>query len=315
MPGFDPASLGQAGLTALEARKTEPQAESGEELEDSRPGSSLSCHTSDTIHPSSASPSTVSLFSDDPSIFENVDISASIEQLLDNLRLTWLSEIPNATPDQLDCLEQLLRDAVDITMILSAHYHTITDEAFKEVQVLRKDVDNVRLGAMCNHVEQTHAALPSPISADENLDLFTEAWLDGPLRTSDVLHLGEDCQLDCIRGCIALAEHFITIVRRRAARVERVANAALKKRESAIAKLRGNVLSAKSTTASLTPGDSARSSYAFFDATFAAPQDDDTRFLRSFLLPKINTGVSVVQEQLKIGIALLRTVQRSSTCV
>ncbi|KAJ7937942.1 hypothetical protein B0H13DRAFT_2302411 [Mycena leptocephala] len=271
MPDLDPASLGQASLTALEARKAEPQAESGEELEDSRPGSSLSCHTSDTIHPSSASPSTVSLFSDDSSIFENVDISASIEQLLDNLRLTWLSGIPNATPDQLDCLEQLLRDAVDIDMILSAHYHTITDEAFKEVQVLHP----------CDSA--------FPYFGRQNLDLFTDAWLDGPLRTSDVLHPGEDCRLDCIRECVALAEHFITIVRRRAARVERVANAALKKRESAIARLRGNVLSAKSTTASLTPGDSACSSYAFLDATLTAPQDDDTRFLRSFLLPKINT--------------------------
>ncbi|KAJ7236269.1 hypothetical protein B0H12DRAFT_1204516 [Mycena haematopus] len=144
------------GLTALEVCKPEFRTAFGEQLEDLRPGSALS---SCTIRPSISSTSLSSLIAgpvDTDDVLDNVDISASSEQLLVNLRLTSPSQNHNATPFHLNFLENLVREAADITAIVSAHYRTITDEASKDVQILRKNVDRMQvlLDRACCNVDQ-----------------------------------------------------------------------------------------------------------------------------------------------------------------
>ncbi|KAJ6570099.1 hypothetical protein DFH09DRAFT_982615 [Mycena vulgaris] len=149
------------GLTALEVCKPEFRAAFGEQLEDLRSASSLSCYT---IRPSASmnslsswhsGPST-SRDSEDASVLDNVDISASSEQLLANLRLTTPSESHNATPFHLNFLDHLIREAADITAIVSTHYRTITAETTKDVQTLRKNADKIQqlLDRTCRDVDQ-----------------------------------------------------------------------------------------------------------------------------------------------------------------
>ncbi|KAJ6577459.1 ankyrin repeat-containing domain protein [Mycena capillaripes] len=137
------------GLTALEVCKPEFRTAFGEYLENLRSGSSLSSYT---IRPSGSATSLSSWIApqptgdaDDASVFDDVDISASSEQLLVNLRLTSPSENHSATPFHLNFLDNLIREAADITAIVSAHYRTITDEATKDVQVLRKNADKMQM--------------------------------------------------------------------------------------------------------------------------------------------------------------------------
>ncbi|KAJ7717682.1 ankyrin repeat-containing domain protein [Mycena metata] len=149
------------GLTALEVCKPEFRAAFGEQLEDLRSGSSLSSHT---IRPSASLTSLVSLISstlpardaDEASLLDNLDISTSTEQLLANLRLTSPSENHNATPFHLNFLDNLIREAADITAIVSTHYRTMTNEATKDVQILRRNVDKmqVTLERACRDVEE-----------------------------------------------------------------------------------------------------------------------------------------------------------------
>ncbi|KAJ7039657.1 hypothetical protein C8F04DRAFT_1086121 [Mycena alexandri] len=149
------------GLTALEICKPEFRAAFGEQLEDLRSGSSLSSHT---IRASASLTSLVSLISstipardaDEASLLDNVDISTSSEHLLANLRLTSPSENHNATPFHLNFLDNLIREAADITAIVSTHYRTVTSEATKDVQILRRNVDKmqVTLDRACRDVEE-----------------------------------------------------------------------------------------------------------------------------------------------------------------
>ncbi|KAJ7143317.1 hypothetical protein C8R43DRAFT_954109 [Mycena crocata] len=475
------------GLTALEVCKPEFRAAFGEQLEDLRSGSSLSCYT---IRPSTSMSSLASWISngdptDEAAVLDNVDISASSEQLLANLRLTSPAENHAATPFHLNFLDNLIREAADITAIVSAHYRTITDEASKDVQILRsnasklqilldrarRDVDQAMqsrgLGPIVSwkrfnresedsqatavsvdsplsptegavapwpkwhdrsvlegnkssehldrsrspSVEHTEAALTSsdslvehvvsirpdevlpitespptksrkrqsgttklkawmkrklllndivvddsflatrgaltvqrpkldtipeqhvkpvvtvvvpPISPAVDLDLTADAWMDGLLRTSHATLQAASRDLDLIVECIASAEHFITIVDRCAARAERVVQRALKKRETAIAKLRltsdagssgddffvrPGAISAKSSIASLSSVYSARSSCVSLAATLAEGEDDDTRVVRRLLLRKIDNSVTGAQKELEKGVNWLRTVK------
>ncbi|KAJ6468360.1 hypothetical protein C8R45DRAFT_468054 [Mycena sanguinolenta] len=146
------------GLTALEICKPEFRSAFGEQLEDLRPGSALSSHT---IRPSMSVASFSSSSSggapvDTDDVLNNVDISASSEQLLVNLRLTSPSQKHQATPFHLNFLDNLIREAADISAIVSTHYRTITDEASKDVQVLRKNADRMQvlLDRACGDVEQ-----------------------------------------------------------------------------------------------------------------------------------------------------------------
>ncbi|KAF8207075.1 hypothetical protein K438DRAFT_1755792 [Mycena galopus ATCC 62051] len=145
------------GLTALEVCKPEFRSAFGEQLEDLRSGSALSSYT---IRPSTSSTSLSSWIAPAPAdtddVLDNVDISASSQQLLVNLRLTSPAQNHKATPFHLNFLDNLVREAADITAIVSAHYRTITDEATKDVQILRKNADRmqVALDRACNDVEQ-----------------------------------------------------------------------------------------------------------------------------------------------------------------
>ncbi|KAF7330250.1 E3 ubiquitin-protein ligase XBAT33 [Mycena venus] len=132
------------GLTALEVCKPEFRSAFGEQFEDLRSGSALSSYT---IHQGPAH---------DDNVLDNVDISASSEQLLVNLRLTSPSQNHKATPFHLNFLDNLVREAADITAIVSAHYHTVTDEANKDVQILRNNADRMQvlLDRACRDVEQ-----------------------------------------------------------------------------------------------------------------------------------------------------------------
>ncbi|KAJ7352365.1 hypothetical protein DFH08DRAFT_85230 [Mycena albidolilacea] len=147
------------GLTALEVCKPEFRSAFGQQLDDLRSGSALSCHT---IRPS---PSSISLSSwiapaDPDEVLDNVDISASSEQLLVNLRLTSPSQNHKATSFHLNFLDNLVREAADITAIVSTHYRTITDEATKDVQMLRRNADRMEalLDRACRDIEQAMQA-------------------------------------------------------------------------------------------------------------------------------------------------------------
>ncbi|KAJ7510484.1 hypothetical protein B0H11DRAFT_2216274 [Mycena galericulata] len=139
------------GLTALEVCQPEFRAAFGEQLEDLRSASSLSCYT---IRPSASSASLSSWVDnavssrdheDAASLLDNVDISASSEQLLANLRLTSPSESHSATPFHLNFLNNLIREAADITAIVATHYRTITNEASKDLRVLRNNADKMQV--------------------------------------------------------------------------------------------------------------------------------------------------------------------------
>jgi hypothetical protein len=141
----------------LEVCKPEFRSAFGEQLEDLRSGSALSSYT---IRPSTSSTSLSSWIAPAPAdtddVLDNVDISASSQQLLVNLRLTSPAQNHKATPFHLNFLVNLVREAADITAIVSAHYRTITDEATKDVQILRKNADRmqVALDRACSDVEQ-----------------------------------------------------------------------------------------------------------------------------------------------------------------
>jgi hypothetical protein len=152
-------------LTALEVCKPEFRVAFGEQLDSLRSGSALSSYT---IRPSASSTSLSSGIltpnpardADDASVLDNVDISASSEQLLANLRLTTPSENHKATPFHVNFLDNLVREAADITAIVSAHYATITDEATKDVLRLRKSANKMQvlLDRACRDVEQAMQA-------------------------------------------------------------------------------------------------------------------------------------------------------------
>ncbi|KAJ6608679.1 hypothetical protein B0H10DRAFT_1815316 [Mycena sp. CBHHK59/15] len=139
------------GLTALEVCKPEFRAAFGEQFEDLRSASSLSCYT---IRPSTSTaslsswnsgPSLSRVPDDDASlVLDNVDISASSEQLLVNLRLTSPAENHKTTPFHLNFLDNLVREAADITAIVATHYRTITAEATKDVQALRSSAGKLQ---------------------------------------------------------------------------------------------------------------------------------------------------------------------------
>jgi hypothetical protein len=78
-------------------------------------------------------------------LLDDVDISASSDQLLTNLRLTSPSEHHTATSFHLSFLDNLVREAADITAIVASHYRTITDEASKDVQLLRNHVGKMQV--------------------------------------------------------------------------------------------------------------------------------------------------------------------------
>jgi hypothetical protein len=130
--------------------KPEFRAAFGEQLEDLRSGSSLSSYT---IRPSTSLASLASFHSSPSpphengagSVLENVDISTSAEQLLANLSLTSPSEKHTATPFHLNVLDNLIREAADIIAIVSTHYRTITVEATKDLQMLRKNAEKMQL--------------------------------------------------------------------------------------------------------------------------------------------------------------------------
>ncbi|KAJ7650762.1 hypothetical protein FB45DRAFT_1077911, partial [Roridomyces roridus] len=154
------------GLTALEVCQPEFRAAFGEQLDDLRSASSLSCYT---IRPAaSESQASLSLASEDAafdheeaaSLLNNVDISASSEQLLANLRLTAPAESQSAKPFHLNVLDNLLREAANISTIVSTHYRTIADEAVKDVTSLRAGVDKVQgaLDRACRDVEHSMRA-------------------------------------------------------------------------------------------------------------------------------------------------------------
>ncbi|KAJ7183228.1 hypothetical protein C8R46DRAFT_939255 [Mycena filopes] len=151
------------GLTALEVCKPEFRAAFGEQFEDLRSGSSLSCHT---IRPSASLTSLVSMLSttpprdDEASVLDDVDISTSSEQLLANLRLTSPSENHNASAFHLSFLDNLIREAADITAVVATHYRTVTNEATKDVQNLRRNTDKMQvvLDRACRDVEQAMKA-------------------------------------------------------------------------------------------------------------------------------------------------------------
>ncbi|KAJ6466526.1 hypothetical protein C8R47DRAFT_37538 [Mycena vitilis] len=151
------------GLTALEVCKPEFRAAFGEQLEDLRSGSALSCYT---IRPSPSSASLSSLILNVPpvhdtdDVLDNVDISASAEQLLVNLRLTSPTETHSATPFHLNFIDNLIREAADISAIVATHNRTITDEASKGVQNLRKNTERMQgvLDRACGDVERAMEA-------------------------------------------------------------------------------------------------------------------------------------------------------------
>ncbi|KAJ7086153.1 hypothetical protein B0H15DRAFT_845590 [Mycena belliarum] len=137
------------GLTALDVCKPEFRAAFGQQLEDLRSDSSLSSYT---IRPATSmtSLSTWSSqedpsYSDETSVLDNVDISASAEQLLANLRLTSPTESHQATPFHLNFLDNLVHEAADITAIVAAHYRTVATEAAKDAQLLRANADKMQL--------------------------------------------------------------------------------------------------------------------------------------------------------------------------
>ncbi|KAJ7116485.1 ankyrin repeat-containing domain protein [Mycena epipterygia] len=188
------------GLTALEVCKPEFRVAFGEQLEDIRSGSSLSSYT---IRPS---PSMVSISSwvsnpslapdndDEAAVLDNVDISASSEQLLANLRLTSPAENHAATPFHLNFLDSLIHEAADITSIVSTHYRTITDEAAKDVQILRSNADKLQvlLDRVCRDVEQAMQSRGlAPILPRKRLNRESEdsqttmVSLDSPLSPQD----------------------------------------------------------------------------------------------------------------------------------
>ncbi|KAJ7442538.1 organic solute transporter Ostalpha-domain-containing protein [Mycena galericulata] len=111
-------------------------------------GESLSCYT---IRPSASSASLSSWVDNAVSSRDHedaaslLDISASSEQLLANLRLTSPSESHSSTPFHLNFLSNLICEAADLTAIVSSHYRTITDEAYKDVQDLRNNADKMQM--------------------------------------------------------------------------------------------------------------------------------------------------------------------------
>ncbi|KAJ7760727.1 hypothetical protein DFH07DRAFT_430276 [Mycena maculata] len=167
------------GLTALEVCKPEFRAAFGEQVEDLRSASSLSSYT---IRPSTSMASLWDALpgqdhEDAASLLNNVDISASSEQLLANLRLTSPSESHNPTPFHLNLLDNLIREAADISAIVSSHYRTITDEATKDVQVLRKNAAKMQvlLDRAYLDIEQTmHSRGLSPIPARKRFNRESE---------------------------------------------------------------------------------------------------------------------------------------------
>ncbi|KAF7327418.1 hypothetical protein MKEN_00319600 [Mycena kentingensis (nom. inval.)] len=440
------------GLTPLEVCRPELRAAFGKELEEMRAGSSMSCRT---IRGSSVS-SVGSAYSgvgkrppvieedhtidkDGASVLENVDISASADQLLANLRLTSPEEPHAATPFHLNVLANLVREAEDLAAVVVAHYRAAAVEAGRDVRGLReaagraqmraervgRDVEArmrergvVRIGrrfnrasqdsgvtavsfdasrsmealasADCNKplpaivVEDAERQLPAAVEpvkppkrqsgtmklrawmmrklqtadavqqsksplevipeqqeAPEQLvatsppstpfaeviedELSTEAWVNEMLKSSHSMLDAASRDLERIRESIASAEHFISIVDRSAARVERVVGRALKKRETAISKLRATsksssadndeffvrpgLLSTKSSVASLASVYSARSSCLSLAATLSENEDDDTRVVRRLLLRKIETGASGARDEVEKGVLWLRTVK------
>ncbi|KAK7032797.1 E3 ubiquitin-protein ligase XBAT33 [Favolaschia claudopus] len=135
------------GLTALEVCKPEFRRAFGEQLEDLRSASALSAHT---IRVSSSTTSLSSWIADRCSspnpddILDSVDISASTEQLLVNLRLTSPTQKHQSSPFHLNFLENLVREAADITTVVTVHYGTLADEATKNVEVLRQNAERIQ---------------------------------------------------------------------------------------------------------------------------------------------------------------------------
>ncbi|KAF7312073.1 hypothetical protein MIND_00219500 [Mycena indigotica] len=164
---------------------------------------------------------------------------------------------------------------------------------------------------------------PSPTTHQENLSV--DAWVDGMLTSSHSTLEAASRDLERIRESIASAEHFISIVDRSAARVERVVARALQKRETVISKLRATsltsssdndeffvrpgLLSPKSSVASLASVYSARSSCLSLAATLSEQEDDDTRVVRRLLLRKIETGANGARDELEKGVNWLRTIK------
>ncbi|CAK5268653.1 unnamed protein product [Mycena citricolor] len=134
------------GLTALEVCRPEFRHAFGTELESLRSPSALSTYTI------RASPSAVSLSSfatdveetEDASVLDNIDISASSEQLLANLRLTSPMEKQNPSPFHIGLMDNLLREAGDLTAVVCSHYRTMAAEARKDVSALRQNAGKVQ---------------------------------------------------------------------------------------------------------------------------------------------------------------------------
>ncbi|KAJ7056662.1 ankyrin repeat-containing domain protein [Mycena amicta] len=449
------------GLTPMEVCRPELRAAFGRDLDEIRSGSAMSCRT---IRGSSHSGSLASLgssrrpdvvpeenehLSDAASVLDNVDISASAEQLLANLRLTSPTEPHSATPFHLNVLSNLVREAEDLSVVVVAHYRAAAVEAGRDVRGLREaagraqmrvervgrdveakmrergvmgavrrrfdrgsedsgvtavsveaaawpDRSAERVGEVlapvdCNKpapvvvvveeeplveiIEPAPQSLkrqtgtmklkawmkrklqvpdtavqqperpklevipeqqevvvepvvfssppPSPVTVED--DFSADAWVDSMLKSSHSTLEAASRDLERIRESIASAEHFISIVDRSAARVERVVVRALKKRETAISKLRATstssasenddffvrpgLLSPKSSVASLSSVYSARSSCLSLAATLSEQDDDDTRVIRRLLLRKIETGANGAREELEKGVSWLRTVK------
>ncbi|KAJ7220173.1 hypothetical protein GGX14DRAFT_585918 [Mycena pura] len=189
------------------------------------------------------------------------------------------------------------------------------------------DISRSKLEVIPEQQEAPVAPSPPPSPSVAECDLSADDWVDGLLRTSHSMLQAASRDLERVRECIASAEHFISIVERSAARVERVVGRALKKREAAIAELRASsdaacddgdgddffvqpgLLSPKSSIASLSSVYSARSSCVSLAATLAEQEDDDTRVVRRLLMRKIETGASGAQAELEKGVNSVRTVK------